>query len=29
LNSGVITNKVNNNTMDITMFDTAVLQPAI
>jgi cytochrome oxidase Cu insertion factor (SCO1/SenC/PrrC family) len=29
LNSGVITNRVNNKTKDITMFDTAVLQPAI
>lgn len=28
LNSDVITNIVNNNTMDISMFDTAVLQPA-
>ena len=29
LNSGVMTSRVSNTTMDMTMFDTAVLQPAI
>nr|KYP60541.1 hypothetical protein KK1_022948 [Cajanus cajan] len=29
LNSGVMSNSVNNKTMDITMFETAVLQPAM
>lgn len=29
LNSGVMTSNVNNTTKDITMLDTAVLQPAM
>lgn len=29
LKSGVMSSSVNNTTMDITMFDTAVLQPAM
>lgn len=29
LNNGVITSRVSNTTIDITIFDTAVLHPAI